>query len=377
MHFFLSVYACRPRYSLVVLAVMAGLSGCASRPPSEVLQPAAITQVQGDKVTLLSVTNRNKVKEDGGFGSQWAGDLTYERYAFSIPGARTGSAIIYPSKTPDPRRQFVVTSRHQLTRKSWIDDATRSANFDGTVAVFVHGYNTNYQEALFRAAQMAADAKTLSPPILFSWPSAASVTGYVTDRDAALYSRSELESVLKALAETPKIKLVVLFGHSMGGFLSMEAARQLKLQGRDDVVGKLQIILAAPDIDVDVFRSQLRDIGRQRNPITLLVSKTDRALEVSSFLGGERPRVGRIDIDDPLVRSEIKAAHVSVIDISSLSSSDGLGHDRYAGLARFGGELVKAEARARTSGDIGVLVFDAAGAAAASPFRLAGQIMGH
>jgi esterase/lipase superfamily enzyme len=202
------------------------------------------------------------------------------------------------------------------------------------------------------------------------------VTGYVTDRDAALYSRSELESVLKVLAETPKIKRVVLVGHSMGGFLSMEAARQLKLQGRDDVVGKLQIILAAPDIDVDVFRSQLRDIGTLRNPITLLVSKTDRALEVSSFLGGERPRVGLIDIDDPLVRSEIKAAQVSVIDISSLSSSDGLGHDRYAGLARFGGELVKAEARARTSGDIGVLVFDAAGAAAASPFRLAGKIVG-
>jgi esterase/lipase superfamily enzyme len=79
----------------------------------------------------------------------------------------------------------------------------------------------------------------------------------------------------------------------------MEAARQLKLQGRDDVVGKLQIILAAPDIDVDVFRSHLRDIGTLRNPITLLVSKTDRVLEVSSFIGGERPRVGRIDIDDP------------------------------------------------------------------------------
>ncbi|CDN57161.1 Esterase/lipase/thioesterase, active SitE (plasmid) [Neorhizobium galegae bv. officinalis bv. officinalis str. HAMBI 1141] len=374
MHFFPSIYACRTRYGLVVLAVMIGLTGCASRPSAEVLHPAAIKQVESEKVTLLSVTNRNKVKEDGGFGSQWAGDLTYERYGFSVPSERTGSAIVYPSKTPDARRQFVVTRRDQLTRKAWIDDATRSANFDGTVAVFVHGYNTNYQEALFRAAQMAADAKTLSPPILFSWPSAASVTGYVTDRDATLYSRSELESVLIALGETPKIKRVVLFGHSMGGFLSMEAARQLKLQGRDDVVGKLQIILAAPDIDVDVFRSQLRDIGPLPNPVALLVSKTDRALAVSSFLGGERPRVGLIDIDDPLVRSEIKAAHVSVIDISSVSSSDGLGHDRYAALARFGGELVKAEARARTSGDVGVLVFDAAGAAVASPFRLAGQI---
>lgn len=377
MHFLPSIYSCRARYSFAIVAVMVGLSGCASRPPAEVLQPTAIEKVESQKVAVLSVTNRNKVMEDGGFGSQWAGDLTYERYAFSIPGDRKGSAIIYPSRTPDPRRQFVVTGRDQLTRTAWIDDATRSVNFDGTVAVFVHGYNTNYQEGLFRAAQMAADANTLSPPILFSWPSAASVTGYVTDRDAALYSRSELERVLKALAETPKIKRVVLFGHSMGGFLSMEAARQLKLQGRDDVVGKLQIILAAPDIDVDVFRSQLRDIGLLQNPITLLVSKTDRALAVSSILGGERPRVGRLDIDDPVVRSEITAAHVSVIDISSLSSSDSLGHDRYAALAQFGGELVKAEARARNSGNAGVLIFDTAGAAVASPFRLAGQIVRH
>jgi esterase/lipase superfamily enzyme len=153
MHFLLSIYACRTRYSLVVLAVMVSLTGCASRPSAEVLQPAAIQQAESEKVTLLSVTNRNKVKEDGGFGSQWASDLTYERYSFSIPGDRKGSAIIYPSGRPDPRRQFVVTGRDQLTRKAWIDDATRSANFDGTVAVFVHGYNTNYQEALFRAAR--------------------------------------------------------------------------------------------------------------------------------------------------------------------------------------------------------------------------------
>jgi hypothetical protein len=63
--------------------------------------------------------------------------------------------------------------------------------------------------------------------------------------------------------------------------------------------------------------------------------------------------------------------------MSSLSSSDGLGHDRYAAHARFGGELVKAEAHARSSGNVGLLVFDAAGAVAASPFRLAGKIAGH
>ncbi|NKQ85604.1 alpha/beta fold hydrolase [Rhizobium ruizarguesonis] len=356
---------------LVFLAFIASLSGCASRPSATVLEPVSIRQNMGQKVSLLAVTNRNKVEKDGGFGSKWAGNLTYERYDFSVPRERTVAAITYPSTTPDTRRDFLVTGRDKLTEASWIEAASSAATSDGSVALFVHGYNYRYQEALFRAAQMAADASTFSPPILFSWPSAASVTGYVTDRDAALYSRTELERVLTVLAKAPKVKRIILFGHSMGGFLSMEAVRQLKLEGRDDILGKIQIVLAAPDIDVDVFRAQLLDIGRLKSPITLLVSKTDRALSMSSLVGGERPRVGLVDIADPQIRDAAIKANVSVIDISSVEANDGLGHDRYAALARFGGELEKAEARARNGG---AFVFDAAGEAVASPFRLAGQI---
>ncbi|MDW5315874.1 alpha/beta hydrolase [Rhizobium sp. PL01] len=285
-----------------MLILLTGVSSCASRPPSSVLQPVRLVQNESEKITLLAITNRDRESDGKGFGSRWAAKLTYEKYRFSIPSERKSTAIVYPSKNPDPRRQFVVTARKQLLDSELIDDATSAANFDGTVAVFVHGYNYSYQEALFRTAQMAADASTLSPPILFSWPSAASVTGYVTDRDAALYSRGELERLLGALAKDSRVKRIVLFGHSMGGFLSMEAAAQLKLQGRRDVMAKLQIVLAAPDIDVDVFRSQLRDLGHMQTPITLLVSKTDRALTISSVIGGERPRIGRLDIDDPMIR---------------------------------------------------------------------------
>lgn len=156
----------------------------------------------------------------------------------------------------------------------------------------------------------------------------------------------------------------------------MEVSRQLKLQGRDDVLQKLQIVLAAPDIDTDVFQAQLKDIGRIRNPIVLLVSKQDNALSISSFVGGERPRVGLLDIHDPIIEKTAKAEHLTVIDISSLQSSDGLGHDRYASLAKFAGNLDKAETKMRTNGrNIGAFVFDAAGAAVASPFRLAGQLV--
>lgn len=364
-----------PRRILILSALASALSGCVSRPGTEVLKPVALRTTRAQTVDVLAVTNRVFEPKDNSFGNRWGSGVQYDRFVFSVPPDRKDISIAYPSAKPDPKQQYIVTKREKLTLDSLVKDATHLARFDGTVSVFVHGYNYSYQEALYRTAQMAADATSIGSPIMFSWPSAASVTGYVADRDAVLYSRSQLDSLLQALAKAPKVKRIILFGHSMGGFLSMEVARQLRLQGQDNVLGKLQIVLAAPDIDADVFKSQLRDIGHIPTPVTLLVSNSDSALKISSFVSGERPRVGMLDINDPLIQQTAKAERLTVIDISSLKSSDGLGHDRYAALAQFSGDLAAAEKRMQTNGtNIGAFVFDAAGAVVSSPFRLAGKI---
>jgi esterase/lipase superfamily enzyme len=244
------------------------------------------------------------------------------------------------------------------------------------VGIFVHGYNYSFQEALFRLAQITADADTGGTPILFSWPSEGAVTGYVVDRDAGLASRDDLRAVLGSLSAQPGIKRVVLFGHSMGGFLIMETLRELKLAGRDDVLRKLVVVLAAPDIDADVFRSQLNVIGKLANPLVLLVSKDDRALAVSSFIGGERQRVGRLDVNDPAVQAAARTYGVRVIDITAVKGVDGLGHDRYASLARLGPQLASMDGqRGASATEVGAFVFDAAGAVVSSPFRLASTIV--
>ncbi|EJC83549.1 hypothetical protein Rleg4DRAFT_6704 [Rhizobium leguminosarum bv. trifolii WSM2297] len=365
--------------TIIVAISLAMLAGCATRPSPEVLTPVHLSEplhseAVPDRVSVLVATNRTPDRVRGGFGSAWAEKLTYEQYAFSVPPGRKDTVITYPKARPDPERQFAVTERKQLPRDAFVQQALASVQPDGTVGIFVHGYNYSYQEALYRTAQIAADAKIPGAPILFSWPSAASVAGYVADRDAALASRSELDSLVTSLSASTKVKRIILFGHSMGGFLVMEAVRELKLQHRDAIVGKLAVVLAAPDIDVDVFRSQLKDIGPMPIPISLLVSKDDRALVASSFIAGERPRVGRLDIDDPVIEETALKARLRVIDITSIQTSDGLGHDRYASLAKFGAQLASFEnGRRATAGDVGAFVFDAAGAAIASPFRLGGR----
>lgn len=234
--------------AIIVGIAVVMLGGCATRPSPDVLQPVQLNksvslseQVHAekapDRVRVLAATNRSLDSVRGGFGSAWAGTLTYEEYEFSVPPDRKDTAISYPTAKPDPERQFAVIEREQLPKDAFVQQALGSVQADGTIGIFVHGYNYSYQEALFRTAQIAADANIPGAPILFSWPSAAAVAGYVADRDAALASRTELASLVTSLSASGKVKRIVLFGHSMGGFLVMETVRQLKLQHRDDVIG--------------------------------------------------------------------------------------------------------------------------------------------
>ena len=171
------------------------------------------------------------------------------------------------------------------------------------VVIFVHGYNYSFEESLFRLAQLVVDGRLTETPVLFAWPSAASVTGYVSDKDAVTYSRDDLVRVLRDVANDPKVGKITVFGHSMGAWLTVEALRQLRLTGQDAVIGRLNgVVLAAPDIDVDVFRRQMEVIGPLDPPLTLLVSRDDRALKISSRIAGSRDRIGARDVNDPQVQ---------------------------------------------------------------------------
>jgi esterase/lipase superfamily enzyme len=302
--------------------------------------------------------------------------MTFERYQISIPPTHKAPEIEWQNGKPDARRDFVVTQRQQLDRARFQALAGQAAS-DGTVGLFVHGFNNSYQEGLFRLAQVAADAHTEGTPVLFSWPSEGAITGYVADKDGVLYARSHLVGVIKSIAAARGVKRIVLFAHSMGSFLVMESLQQLRLEQRRDILDRLAVVLAAPDIDADVFRSQLDVIGPMHTPITLFVAKDDKALAVSSFVGGERTRVGRLDVADPRVKDAAAKYHIRIVDITSSSAPDELGHDRFAGLAQVGPQLVALQPQnGSVASRTGVFVFDSASQVVSAPFRLAGAIVG-
>lgn len=373
---FLASFRRFPRL-LFPLGILLILGACAGRPGPEVLKVVSAKSAGTQEVTLYAATTRTKDEgNDNGFSVGRADDLNYTKYTISIPPAHKASTIEWPKGAPNAKTDFVVTSQSTLTAPVFDKDVATQQMRHRPVAIFVHGYNYTFQESLFRLAQMAADAKMDVVPILFAWPSQGALTGYVADRESVLYSRDYLASLLVSISADRNSGDIILFGHSMGGFLIMETVRQLKLEGRDDVLSKLRIVLAAPDIDADVFRRQMDVIGKLKIPLNLLVSKDDRALAASSFLDANHPRVGRLDIDDPQVREAAVRFGVKVIDITSVKGSDGLGHDRFVSLAKLYPQLASLDEppNRRSAGQVGAFIFDAAGATVASPFKLVSKV---
>lgn len=346
------------------------LAACGTRPAESVLDVAAAGPMVGKTVSVYVATTRSPDKAGPGYGDGKARETRYVEYTISVPPNHKPGQIEYPGPKPDMRKSFVVVGTRTLDRSSFVKAV--AARKRKEIGVFVHGFNYSYQESLFRLAQMSTDSQLDGVPVLFAWPSSASVTGYLADKEAATYSRDALTGVLSDLSAIHSSKMIV-FGHSMGGWLTMESLRQLRLTRKGAVLDRLTVVLAAPDIDVDVFRQDIETIGRMPNPMTVLVSSDDRALKVSSILSRDR-RVGALDVRDPAVAATAQKFNIAIIDISQVKASDGLNHDRYVALASTYGRLM-GDAQPNGVRRAGAFVFNAVGATLASPFTLASGVI--
>jgi esterase/lipase superfamily enzyme len=363
---------------LVVLVVMLLVAGCASRPGPELLSPVGPAPGAA-QVTVYTATTRAPSGEEAlHFTSERAHAMRFARYTVSIPPVHQPSQIEWPAGTPDPSRSFAVVDRRVLAKQAFLDEvqAASRSTADIGAGIFVHGFNYNFTETVFRLAQLSGDATLEGPQIAFSWPSQANLRGYLDDMNSATYSRDYLAELIIDVSARTRGDIAIV-GHSMGAWLVMETVRQLRLQGHDQVIGRLRVILAAPDIDVDVFRQQLQVIGPLDRPMMVLVSPDDRALLISELLSASRPRIGTSDVRDPAVQAAARANNVQIVDISALGEAGGLGHDRFVALATTipDDQGPAGPAPLRDIRRAGVFILDALGATLATPFDLAGQAL--
>lgn len=310
----------------VTLVACTLLSACAQRGEITVAPEAAKT---GKVVDIMMATSR-EVAPDQTITTRGRSEvLHWGAFAISVPPEREQGTVTFPGRDgPDPNTDFLTVSEQRFTDERAFLRALNARLAQRPrgrreVTVFVHGFNSNFAEGLYRHAQMTHDFGTPGVPVSYAWPSAASVRSYAFDRESALFARDGLEQVLNLLARS-NADNIVISGHSMGALLVMETVRQIAIRGSDNVLRKVQsVVLMSPDLDIDVFRRQVAALEPRVLPIYIVTSGRDRALWISGLLRGKTERLGALQ--DTSRVADLPG--VIVIDLSDVQGAgDPLNH---------------------------------------------------
>lgn len=168
------------------------------------------------------------------------------------------------------------------------------------VIVFIHGYNTSFEEAASRILSLARDLDLPTTDfLLWSWPSAGKPGAYSKDAKAVERSALRFIKFLRGWQRDDAGLKPLIIAHSMGSRIVGMTAEQMQR-----AADTFTFVLAAADVSEETFRKQITGSNAKT---VLYVSSQDRVLWLSKVwnsrraIGGSRP----IDIDN-----------VEVVDLS-------------------------------------------------------------
>ncbi len=346
-----------------LIALVIFLGGCAERGSLTFDQGAAEV---GSVETILVASSRAADPAGPGFGAGQGQSLGFARFDVSVPPDRAAGTVRFPTaEATDARTDFLTVGGTRIAdRAAFVRDLDRALLArpadQREVLIFVHGFNTNFAEGLYRQAQMRHDFRSPGVSVHFAWPSAARARAYATDRETALQARDDLEDLL-SLVNQSRARRIVLLGHSMGAFIVMETVRQAAIRNRPGTFDRVQtVVLMAPDVDIGVFRRQAAAAALGDVSLYVFTSSRDRALRLSAALRGSGNRLGALS--DP---SQVDGLPVTIIDLTDVNGNeDALNHFKVAtspvmisllrGLGSYGTTIFEEEARKATIVDAGV-----------------------
>lgn len=163
--------------------------------------------------------------------------------------------------------------------------------------LLIHGYRTDFDYALRGTAFLASILDINAPVMVFDWPGdqGDSLSGYRGAQQLATESGVELAETLRLIVRDIQPKRLWLVANSMGGQVVMDAFSQLYQESdfADDGAEIDDVVLTAPDVDYDLFNTQLKDVLRAlARKTTIYVSSNDRALLISRVVNHRR-RLGQ------------------------------------------------------------------------------------
>lgn len=322
--------------ALICAVLVLTAAGC-SRPPDLVgvenpeVPVASVADLTRHRIFIMTTREAAEVTNTF-FSSGRAPDVGLASVDVTIPPTHVLGELTRPARLPpDPRVEFtVVNPLIYPGDASFIAEIDRALSGrpsgERNVLLFVHGYNNSTSDAILRLAQFVEDSGYQGVPVLLTWASGARASRYVFDLNSALVARVHLKTMSEILART-RADNVDIFAHSMGAFLTMEGLVDAELSGRLGTGKQINsIMLASPDIDLDLFRTQIELLPSPvLEKIYVLISRDDRTLRLSRAIAGGVPRVGAADA------GELEALGLTVIDLSQIADSSSGSHSKFAG----------------------------------------------
>ena len=314
--------------------------------PEREAQPeqTEVKKTDWDLVPVFYGTDRDRVDQSSrvAYGTARAQRMELGRALVTVPKLHQVPTIERPfairvpffqitifEQAEDPRRHFTIQQIAALTREEFLAQVRQrvggSSAFKDQALIFVHGYNTDFDSALYRTAQMAYDLQFDGASFLYSWPSASGLTGYTYDRESATQAERFLRPFIDLVVKESGAQSVSLIAHSMGNLPLLQVLRDLG-PSLPAGVQLNQIILASPDVDRDVFSYLAANLNKYGRGITLYCSANDRAMAAARRVAGGIPRAGDVPSEGPLVIDGIDTIDISATSTDMLA----LNHSIYA-----------------------------------------------
>ena len=267
--------------------------------PFALARSAGAAESQGVDYPVWFATNR-KPTAAGGFGGERSDETTRGCVLVHVPKAHrfgeTGSGFWTRFWRGDDRLR--VKDIAQRAQAAFYDEvhaiiqAARDNGDEPEALVFLHGYNVSFEDAAIRAAQIGYDLKIPGATAFFSWPSRGDPIAYSADEASIEASERAIADFLVEFAQNCGAAKVHLIAHSMGNRGLLRALQRIAADAATR--GKVrfqQMILAAPDVDRDLFLDLAHLYSAHAERATLYASGADLPVHLSSKWH-DAPRAG-------------------------------------------------------------------------------------
>ena len=238
--------------------------------------------------------------------------------------------------TPNPQAQRDYEGQLAEFRGEIARELRETSQRDAVV--YIHGFNTEFQDALSTTAALWHYSGRFGIPISYSWPAGnPGVFKYFKDREAGEFSLFHLKEFLRSLAEIRGLEKIHIVAHSRGADVVTSAIRELAIFERGagrSPSRKLKIenlILAAPDLDFGVVQQRLaaEHLSAAVGQISVYLNPNDGALGLAQRLATGR-RLGRLDSEDLSAgEADLFAALGNVSFINVEDAGGRLGHSYF------------------------------------------------